>query len=153
MMRQYFARRCRVGDNPLRVGVIAVGSIYYVQDEAFFRDRHGPRPVCRTPSRSDPPAGEAAKRPQGVVEAFLNGTCGAARRNRDTGLWESAYRGGRSDTALVRSLRDQRQVRLVSVHLLAVHEDLGLWKEPTAYPSLPDIGRFYPASAAASRAR
>lgn len=153
MMRQYYAQRCRGGDNPLRVGVIAVGSAYYVQDEAFFRDRYGPRPVCRTPSRSDPPAGEAAKRPQGVVEAFLNGACGAARRNRVTGMWEDAYRSRRSDTALVRSLRDRRQVRRVPVRLLVLHDDLGLWKEPTSCPTLPDVGRFYPARTAASRAR
>ena len=124
MIRQYGAQRCRGGVNPLRVGVIAVGSIYYVQDEGFFRDRYGDRAVCRIPY---------------VVEAFLNGTCGAARRNRETGMWEEACRTGRSDFALVRSLRDRRQVRRVSVHLLIIHDDLGLWKEPTAYPSLPDL--------------
>jgi len=130
MMRQYYAQRCRDGDNPLRVGVIAVGSAYYVQEEAFFRDRYGPRAVCRTPW---------------VVEAFLNGTCGAARRNRENGTWEDAYRSGRSDTALVRSLRDRRCVRRVSVNLLVAHDDLGLWKEPTTYPTLPDAARFCPA--------
>lgn len=136
MIRQYFARRCRGGDNPLRVGVIAVGSDYYIQDEAFFRDRYGPHPICRVPWR---------------VEAFLNGTCGAARRCRETGTWEDTYRSGRSDTALVRSLRDQRQVRRVSVHLLIVHEDLGLWKEPTRYPSLPDLSLYRRTTRAAQR--
>ena len=97
----------------------------YLQDTAFFRDRDGGKAVCRTPW---------------VVEAFLNGTCGAARRSRETGLWEDAYRSRRSDIALVRSLRDRRQVRRVSVHLLILHDELGLWREPTAYPTLPDIG-------------
>ena len=49
MIRQYGAQRARGGDNPLRVGVIAVGSIYYVQDEGFFRDRWSSRAVCRCP--------------------------------------------------------------------------------------------------------
>lgn len=97
MMRQYYAQRARGGDNPLRIGVIAVGSIYYIQDESFFRDRYGGCAVCRTPWQ---------------VEGFLNGTVGAARRNRASGLWEDAYRSGRSDMALVRSLRDRRICQL-----------------------------------------
>ena len=129
MMRQYRAQRCRGGVNPLGVGVIAVGSIYYVQDHGRFDSRYGGNAVCRVPY---------------IVEAFLNGTCGAARRNRETGLWESAYRSGRSDFALVRSLRDRRVVRRVWVHLLIVHDDLGLWKQPTRYPTLPDLVRFHP---------
>jgi hypothetical protein len=100
MLRQYYAQRCRGGDNPLRVGVIAVGSIYYLQDQAFFHDRYGGRAVCRTPW---------------IVEAFLNGTMAAARRNRDTGRWEDAYTIGRSDMALVRSLRDRSRVQQVAV--------------------------------------
>ena len=87
MIRQYGAQRARGGDNPLRVGIIAVGSIYYVQEEGFFRDRWDGRAVRRCPWQ---------------VEGFLNGTMGAARRNRDTGAWEDAYRSGRSDMALVR---------------------------------------------------
>lgn len=130
MMRQYRAQRCRGGVNPLGVGVIAVGSIYYVQEEAFFRDRYRLCAVRRTPW---------------VVEAFLNGTCSAARRNPETGLWESTVRSGRSDFALVRSLRDRRVVRRISVHWLIVHDDLGLWKQPTRYPALPDLARFHPA--------
>ena len=127
MIRQYGAQRARGGDNPLRVGVIAVGSIYYIQSDGFFRDRWGGRAVCRCPWQ---------------VEGFLNGIMGAARRNRDTGSWEDAYRSGRSDMALVRSLRDRRIVRRVSVHTLIVHDDLGLSKGPTAYPTLPDLRRF-----------
>ena len=137
MMRQYRAQRCRGGGyNPLGVGVIAVGSIFYLQDREFFDSRYGAPATCRTPWQ---------------VEAFLNGTCGAARRNRETGLWEDAYRSGRSDTALVRSLRDRRQVRQVSVRLLIVHDDLGLCKQPTRYPTLPDVERFLPRRFARAR--
>lgn len=74
-----------------------------------------------------------------MVEGFLNGTMGAARRNRDTGLWEDAYRSGRSDMALVRSLRDRRIVRTVAVRTLQLHEEQGLWKEMPGYPTLPDL--------------
>ena len=134
MLRQYYAQRCRGGDNPLRVGVIAVGSIYYLQDQGFFHDRYGGRAVCRTPW---------------IVEAFLNGTMAAARRNRDTGLWEDVYTIGRSDMALVRSLRDCSRVQEVAVRTLIVHDDRGLWKEPTQYPTLPDTSRHKPARMAA----
>jgi hypothetical protein len=126
MLRQYYAQRCRGGDNPLRVGVIAVGSIYYLQDQGFFHDRYGGRAVCRTPW---------------IVEAFLNGTMAAARRNRDTGRWEDVYTIGRSDMALVRSLRDRSRVQEVAVRTLIVHDDLCLWKEPTHYPTLPNTSR------------
>ncbi len=129
MIRQYGAQRSQGGDNPLRVGVVAVGSIFYLQDEAFFRDRHGGTAVCRTPW---------------IVEGFLNGTMGAARRNSDTGLWEDVFLSGRSDMALVRSLRDRRQVRRVAVRTLILHDDLGLAKGVTAYPTLPDVHRLRP---------
>ena len=49
MIRQYLAQRSQGGANPLRVGVVAVGSIFYLQDEGFFHDRHGGRAVCRDP--------------------------------------------------------------------------------------------------------
>ena len=113
MIRQYYAQRAQGGDNPLRVGVIAVGSIYHLQDHSYFRDPYGGQAVRRTPWQ---------------VQGFLNGIISAARRNRDTALWEDAYRSGRSDMALVRSLRDRRIVRQVSVHTLIVHDDLGLSK-------------------------
>ena len=88
MMRQYYAHRCPGGgDNPLRVGVIAVGTICYLQEPFYFDNNYGGRAVCRNPF---------------IVEAFLDGTCGAAQRNRETGLWEEAYRSGRSNFALVR---------------------------------------------------
>lgn len=130
MIRQYYAQRAHGGDNPLRVGTVAAGSIFYLQDEEFFRDRFGGTAVCRTPWQ---------------VLGFLNGTVGAARRNRDTGRWEDAYRSGRSDMALVRSLRDARLVRTVAVRALVLHDDLGLVKQPTPCPDLPDVRRFRPA--------
>ncbi len=126
MIRQYYAQCARGGHNPLRVGVVAVGSTFYLQDDTFFRDRYGGQAICRTPW---------------TVEAFLNGTMGAARRNRETGQWEDAYRSGRSNMAVVRSLRDGRR-RTVAVRLLILHDDLGLTQGGTAYPSLPDL-QFY----------
>lgn len=39
MMRQYGASPRRGGNNPLGVGVIAIGSLYFLQDEGYFRDR------------------------------------------------------------------------------------------------------------------
>ena len=141
MIRQYHAQRARGGDNPLRVGVIAVGEIFYLQDDDFFRDRCGGTAVRRTPWQ---------------VLGFLNGTISAARRNRDTGRWEDTYRSGRSDMALVRSLRDIRIVRQVAVRTLVLHDDLGFVKQPCSYPTLPDVQRFRPArfaSAGAAAAR
>jgi len=126
MLRQYGAQRCRGGDNPLRVGVVAVGSLFYLQDEDFFRDRYGGRAVCRDPVQ---------------VLGFENGLLHAARRDPETGLWRSSPWSGRSDMAVVRSLRDGRQ-RSVSVRLLILHDDLGLTKGTTTYPTLPDL-RFY----------
>ena len=126
MIRQYRAHRRRRGVNPLGVGVIATGSIYYLQDRGFFHDRFGSRAICRNPW---------------IVEGFLNGTCAAARRNRDTGRWEDVTISGRSDTAVVRSLRDGRQ-RTVAVRVLELHDDLGLTMQPTTYPSVPDLSLY-----------
>ena len=126
MIRQYYAQRRRGGPNPLGVGVIAIGSLYYLQDEGFFRDRSGGRAICRTPW---------------IVEAFLNGTMAAATRNPKTGQWEDRFMSRRSDTAIVRSLRDGRRCA-VAIRTLIVHEDLGLAKGPTPTPSLPDVARF-----------
>ena len=126
MMRQYRAHRRMGGQNPLGIGVVAVGSIFYLQDPAFFDSRFGGMAVCRTPWR---------------VEAFLNGMLHAARRNRDTGLWEDRHRSGRSEMAVVRSLRDGRP-RTVAVRLLILHDDLGLTKGAAGYPTLPDM-RLY----------
>ena len=123
MIRQYHAQRRRGGPNPLGVGVIPVGAIFYLQNDGWWRDRYRGTPVCRNPW---------------MVEAFLNGTIGAARRNRDTGLWEDIYAAGRSDMALVRSLRDGSR-RQVAVRLLILHEEHGLSVEPCPYPDLPDL--------------
>ena len=130
MIRQYGAQRFCGGDNPLRVGVIPVGAVFYIQDDSFLRSQVRERATCRTPW---------------MVEGFLNDTMAAARRNRESGTWEDAYRSGRSDMALVRSLRDRRLVRQVAVRVLVLHEDLALWKEMPGYPTLPDVRRFGPA--------
>jgi hypothetical protein len=63
MIRQYRAHRRRGGVNPLGVGVIATGSIYYLQDRGFVHDRSGGQPICRNPW---------------TVKGFLNGTFAAA---------------------------------------------------------------------------
>ena len=126
MIRQHRAQRCCGGANPLRVGVIAAGSIYYLQDRGFFDSRLGGHAVCRNPW---------------IVEAFLNGVCAAARRNRCTGQWEDVTRSGRSDTAVVRSLRDGRR-RVVNVHLLQAHDELGLSMQPISYPTMPALALY-----------
>ena len=125
MIRQYYAARCMGGDNPLRIGIIAPGSIYYLQDQEFF-SRFGGRATCRDPW---------------IVESFVNGTVAAARRSKDSGMWEDVYFAGRSDAAIVRSLRSGRRVQ-VSVRLLILHDDLGLTKGITSYPTRPDM-RLY----------
>ncbi len=58
-----------------------------------------------------------------------------------SGLWEDVYLSGRSDMAIVRSLRDGRQ-RKVAVRTLILHEDEGLVQQPSLYPTLPDL-RFW----------
>jgi len=121
MIRQYLAQRCRGGDNPLRVGVIPTGAIFYIQDDHWWRDRYRGRPICREPW---------------IVEAFLNGTVGAGRRSSKTGVWESVFVAGRSDMAVLRSLRTGR-LRQIAIRLLILHEDEGLRRDEVSYPDLP----------------
>jgi hypothetical protein len=45
VIRQYFAHRRCGGCNPLGVGVIPVGAIFYIQDEGWWRDRYRGAPV------------------------------------------------------------------------------------------------------------
>ena len=117
MIRQYFAQRSMGGDNPLRVGVIAVGAIYALP---VFPHHH--------------------RRERWIVEGFLNGECSACWRNPRTGHWESRTRSRRSDIAVVRSLRDGR-TREVAVRTLIALEDAGDACE--GYPNLPDVQRFH----------
>jgi hypothetical protein len=126
MIRAYGASGCRPGNNPLRVGVIAVGNIFYLQDQAYFRSRYPQAPVCKTPW---------------IVEAFLNEQLGASSCDPNTGHWRSSLWSGRNDTAVVRSLRDGRRLT-VTTHILQVHEDHGLTHGFNGYPSLPDL-RLY----------
>jgi len=60
----------------------------------------------------------------------------AARRDQTTGLWEDAYLSRRSDTAIVRSLRDGRR-SVVAIRILILHEEEGLRRDPATYPDLP----------------
>ena len=108
------------------MGVIAVGTILYLQNESYFRDRHGGPAVCKVPWQ---------------VEAFLNGMMHASRHHRHTGKWQDTYISGRSDMAVVRSLRDGRR-RTVAVRLLILHDELGLTKGIAGYPTMPDM-RLY----------
>jgi hypothetical protein len=126
MIRQYWGQRRRGGVNPLGVGVIATGSIYHLQDRGFVHDRFGSQAICLNPW---------------IVEGFLNRVCAAARRSRDTGRWEDVAVSGRSDTAVVRSLRDGCR-RKIAVRALEFHDDVGLTAQPTIYPSLPDLSRY-----------
>ena len=126
MNRQYRAQRRQGGANPLGVGIIAAGSIFYLQDETFFRGCHRGHAICRNPW---------------LVEAFLNGTVAAGRKNPSTGRWEDVYVAGRADMAVLRSLRDGKR-RQVAIRILILHDDLGLFPEPSSYPSLPDL-RLY----------
>jgi hypothetical protein len=121
VIRHYGGRRQRGGDNPLGVGVVAAGTIVYLQDDGWWRDRYRGRPVCRNPW---------------MVTTFLNGTVAAGRRNRDTGLWEDVYVSRRSDMAIVRSLRDGRE-RQVAVRTLILHDDEGLVRQPSLYRPSP----------------
>lgn len=122
MIRQYYAQRRQGGDNPKGVGVIAVGSIYYLQPDSYFKERFRGSPSFRDPW---------------IVQAFLNGTAGP-RRCPHTGIVDLPYISRRSDRALVQSLRTGA-ARAVSVHTLILHDDLGLTKGATEYPTLPQL--------------
>lgn len=127
MIRQYFAHQRRGGCNPLGVGVIPVGATFYIQDEGWWGDRYRGAPIRRNPW---------------IVEAFLNGTLAAARRDPETGMWQDRYLSRRSDTAVVRSLRDGRR-RRIAVRVLILHEEHGLAAQPCAYPDLPSLRLYY----------
>jgi hypothetical protein len=131
MLRQYFAQRCRGGDNPLRVGTIAIGAIYYIQPDHWWRERFRGAATCREPW---------------IVEAFFNGTVEAAFRDPETRDWRSLYIKGRSDFALVRSLRTGRKQR-ITVRALQLHDDEGLSNGSQSYPTLPTaalvVGYFH----------
>ena len=127
MLRQYHAPRRQGGDNPLGGGTIAIGSVFYLQDDGYWRARFRGAAICRAPW---------------IVEAFLNGQYHAARRDPATGHWLSIYAANRTDLALVRSLRDGRRAT-VAIRTLQLHEDEGLgWPDnprsrPPAIPARP----------------
>ena len=109
MIRQYYAHRRQGGHNPLRIGVIPAGAMFYLQPDWWWRDRY----------RGHRGAGSVDCR------GFLNAKLAAARRNPLTGRWEDIYVARRSDFALLRSLRRGRR-QVVAVHVLILHEDEGL---------------------------
>jgi hypothetical protein len=43
--------------------------------------------------------------------------------------------------ALVRLLSDRFHVQQLAIHILVVHDDLGLWRESPQYPTLPNAQR------------
>ena len=117
MFRQYHAGRWfSPGDNPLRVGPIAAGSIYRLP--ASLR--------CGAVERW-------------IVEAFLNGVQTAARRDPATGRWEDCFISGRSDRAVIRRLSDGYRQEIPVRVLLACDAQQGV----SAYPRLPDVRRFH----------
>ena len=107
MLRQYHAQRRQGGDNPLGVGTVALGSIFYLQDDGYWRARFG-----RT------------------------GQYHAARRDPATGHWLSVYVANRTDLAVLRSLRDGRCLT-VAIRILQRHEDEGLGSPENRYPTIP----------------
>ncbi|MDT8350954.1 hypothetical protein [Roseomonas mucosa] len=123
MLCQYHAPRRQGGDNPLGVGTVALGSIFYLQDDGYWRARSGRTAVCRTPW---------------IVESFLNGQYHAARRDPATGHWLSVYAANRTDLAVLRSLRDGRRLN-VAIRLLQLHEDEGFGLSDNHYPTLPSL--------------
>lgn len=125
MLRHYYAQWRRGGVNPLGVGVIALGSIYYIQDAGYSRARFVAPPVRRNPWS---------------VEAFLNGELQAARRDPQSGRWPSIADDNRTDSALVRSLRDGRR-RTIAIRVLELYEDKGFGVPDNPYPTLPKLVR------------
>ncbi|RFD18422.1 hypothetical protein DY926_16740, partial [Komagataeibacter melaceti] len=102
------------GDNPLRVGPVAVGSIYQL-------------PTTRGGGRME----------RWMVEAFLNGVMAAAVRNPATGRWEDRVISGRSDRAVIRRLADDMRREIAVLRLLQLDDEAGDMNRPT----LPDVCR------------
>lgn len=119
MIRQYYTSPVQGGNNPLRVGTIASGTIF-----------HLPAPVSGHPYRTRP----------WIVECFLNAKMGAAALNPVTGLREDRYMPGRSDLVVLRSLANARRVTVAVRYLERMSEE-GLGEGH--YPDLPDVSRFH----------
>jgi len=124
MIRRHFAQHCRAGTTRF------ARASFPSAPSSTSRTEHGgataiAAPVCRNPW---------------IIESFLNGTMAAARRNRETGQWKDLTMAGRSDMAVLRSLRNGRR-RLIAVRVLILHEDEGLRRHPATYPDLPRLPR------------
>jgi len=108
MIRQYHAERRQGGNNPRGIGVIAAGRIFYLQGEGWWRDRYRGAPICRSRSRSRSPW---------IVESFLNGTMGAARRIMRPACGKtSIWPGDRMPSSIHYATAPARQVVLPSAH-------------------------------------
>ncbi|MBB2199734.1 hypothetical protein HLH44_20275 [Gluconacetobacter sp. 1c LMG 22058] len=124
MIRQYYASPYQGGDNPLRVGCVAVGTIF------------------RLPAPGDRYA-------SWILEAFLNGQCMACAFNRSTGRWEDRYMSRRSDAVVIRSLAHGKRVTVALRWLLHEGGDDAI---AAPYPDLPDVQRFHGAYRRAAEA-
>lgn len=120
MLRQYNAQRQMGGHNPLGVGIIPTGAIFYLQDDQLLR--RGDKPICRTPWQ---------------VVGWLPRRIEASRRS-DDGQWLPSFNSRPMSTAIVKSLRDGRTAH-VSAHALEVHEDFGLRIDGCDYPDKPNL--------------
>lgn len=120
MLRQYNAPHQQGGHNPLGVGVIPTGAIFYLQDDHVLR--RGDKPICRAPWQ---------------VVGWLPRRIEATRRSED-GKWRPSFNSRPMTTAIVKSLRDGRTA-YVSAHMLEVHEDIGLRADPSDYPDKPNL--------------
>lgn len=117
MNRQYYTSPFQGGDNPLRVGTIALGAIYRMP----LGDYTGPRQPW-------------------IIEAFLNGEYHASRRDPRTNKWLSVFISGRSERVLMRNLANGKRMTMATHWLVS---NACLFGDNNAYPDLPDLGWFY----------
>ena len=88
-------------------------------------DRYRGAPICRNPW---------------IVEAFLNGTLAAARRDHKTGRWQDVT--SPADPTRRSSARSATAAAVrIAVRILVLHEDVGLRRDPATYPDLPNASR------------
>ena len=121
MLRQYNGPSYKGGFNPLYVGTIPIGAVFYLQDPHVLR------------------RGEAAiRRNPWMVIAWLPRRIEAWGRDKNGNWTIPTYVASNMDEALVQSLRDGRITR-IRYHVLKLHEELGLYRDPYNYPDSPDL--------------